>query len=66
MEHADEVMVLCKIRKEDFDEVRSEIEELHPYETPCIELLDVSDCNRPCVEWVRDSTAGRRADSGHR
>jgi len=66
IENTDEVMIAFKARGEDFDEIRAEIERLHPYETPCIELIQIGDCNRSCSDWVKDSTERHRANSVRR
>ena len=66
VERADEMMVFYKARAEDFAEIRTEIEKLHPYETPCIELVEIEDANSPCLEWIKDSTERHRAGSSRR
>ncbi len=66
VERTDEILVLYKARTDDFDEIAAEIRKLHPYETPCVELLKVDGCNRPCLDWITESTERPQAGSGRR
>jgi len=51
----DEVVSIVKTTSERWDEVKLEIEKLHPYETPCIMRLE-ADANKAYEDWIKDET----------
>jgi periplasmic divalent cation tolerance protein len=51
-----ETAILLKIRTEDFEELRSEILKLHPYEVPCIVRYDIEEGHEPYLRWILGAT----------
>lgn len=50
-----EIVSLVKTRTENWDKVRTAVEAIHPYETPCIMKLDVT-ANQAYVDWILAET----------
>jgi len=55
IERSGEVVSLIKTRKENFEIVRDEILNIHPYETPCILKLD-AEVNDSYGKWILGET----------
>ena len=51
----DESILLIKTTDEGYDRLESRIEELHPYEVPCIERFDETDLLERFGEWITAS-----------
>ena len=51
----DESILLIKTTDEGYDRLVSRIEELHPYEVPCIERFDETDLLERFGEWITAS-----------
>jgi len=51
----DEFIVLFKTRKENWDLVRTAIEEAHPYKVSCIAKID-AEANEVYENWVNDNS----------
>jgi len=52
----EEVVAFAKTVAEKVDAVVSRLEELHPYEVPCVVVLAVSGGTLPHLQWVRSQT----------
>lgn len=52
----DEVVLLAKTTDETYDALAARVEELHPYEVPCIERFDEGDALDAFGEWMADAT----------
>ncbi len=52
----DESALLIKTAPERYDDLESRIEEIHPYDVPCIERFEEADAHDSFVEWIEDST----------
>lgn len=48
-----EFALLCKTRKENYDEIKSEVEANHSYTTPLIEFWNVDGINEPYFNWLK-------------
>lgn len=55
IENNKEIVALLKTRRENTAKVQNLLEELHPYETPCIIRLPV-EANRGYEAWIQEST----------
>jgi periplasmic divalent cation tolerance protein len=53
--HEDEVVLLAKTTEERYPDLETRVEELHPYEVPCIERFDETDALDAFDEWLLDS-----------
>jgi periplasmic divalent cation tolerance protein len=53
----DEVVLLAKTTDERYADLEARVEELHPYDVPCVERFDESDALDPFAEWLDDSVA---------
>lgn len=52
-----EVVLLAKTTEAGFDDLRDRIEELHPYDVPCIERFDESAVLPAYADWIEESVA---------
>ena len=52
----DEVILLAKTTDDRYDELEARVEELHPYDVPCIERFDESGMLDAYRDWVADAT----------
>lgn len=48
----DEVVLLVKTTAERYDDTVARVEELHPYDVPCIERFEEADALDSFAEWV--------------
>lgn len=48
-----EFVLIAKTLDEKFEDVRAEIEKIHPYSTPCIIKIPVSS-NKKYFDWLKD------------
>jgi periplasmic divalent cation tolerance protein len=55
--HEEEVVLLAKTTDERYADLEARVEELHPYDVPCVERFDESDALEPFAEWLDDSVA---------
>lgn len=55
LENSHEIVTLLKTKKDNWDKVKSEIEKIHPYETPCIIKFDV-EANDSYESWIKSET----------
>jgi periplasmic divalent cation tolerance protein len=53
----DEVVLLAKTSDDRYDALEARVEELHPYEVPCIERFDEAGWLDAYGDWVADATA---------
>ena len=56
VEKSKEFGMLIKTKSELVEEVIRKVEELHSYDIPCIEVLDVEKGNSKFLEWVEKET----------
>lgn len=54
----EEVAVLYKTRREQYEAVEARIKALHPYDVPCIVSWPVHKGEQGFVSWVREQTGG--------
>ncbi len=52
----EEVILLAKTTTERYDELQERVEELHPYDIPCIERFDETDVLNSFEEWIQTET----------
>lgn len=50
-----ETVLIVKTVADRYGELESRIEEIHPYEVPCIERFEETDRAGPFAEWVEES-----------
>lgn len=50
-----EYLLIAKTKKELFDEVKSMIIELHPYEVAEVISIDINDGSKPYLDWIKNS-----------
>lgn len=48
-----EVVLIVKTTKNNFEEVKREVEKIHPYKIPCIVKIPVSS-NKKYFDWLKD------------
>jgi len=56
IENGSECILLLKIRFSDFQWVAESIRALHPDETPCIIMEDITAGYQPYLDWLLEST----------
>jgi periplasmic divalent cation tolerance protein len=59
IEDEPEAILLCKTTDGAYDALAARIEELHPFETPCIERFDARDVPDAFAAWRADAVAER-------
>lgn len=52
----DEVVLLAKTTDDRYDALEARVEELHPYDVPCIERFDEAGLLDAYGDWVSDAT----------
>lgn len=53
----DEVILLAKTTDERYDDLEARVQELHPYDVPCIERFDEAGMLDAYGDWIADATA---------
>jgi periplasmic divalent cation tolerance protein len=53
----DEVILLAKTTEDSFDQLVERVEELHPYDVPCIERFEEADVLESFAEWRDEEVA---------
>lgn len=48
-----EFVLILKTIQEKFQEIEKEIKKIHSYECPCIISLEVKECNKEYLEWIK-------------
>jgi periplasmic divalent cation tolerance protein len=56
IESAEEILVLMKIRSNDFPELIEAVKRLHPYEVPCIVKYEIASGYLPFLDWIKETT----------
>ena len=56
VKNSSEVASIVKTSEEKWEELKSEVERIHPYDVPCIMKLDV-EANDAYEEWIESETA---------
>lgn len=54
-----EVVLFAKTTEERYDDLKTRVVELHPYDVPCIERFDEDDVFDPFETWRDDAVRGR-------
>ena len=54
----DEVLLICKTRRDRYREIESSVRGMHSYEVAPIYMIEMSEGNRPYLDWIDDATAG--------
>jgi periplasmic divalent cation tolerance protein len=57
IENADEFLAVFKTTQKNKLKLKAEIRKTHPYKVPEIAELDVTDVNKPYLQWLIDSTS---------
>ena len=57
IEAAEEAVLIAKTRAEKFDALAKRVEEIRPYDTPCVIRLDISSGLPPFLDWIAAETA---------
>lgn len=52
-----EVLMLIKTQKSMFEQLKSKIEQVHPYSTPEIVSIDVAQGAKSYLDWIKSSTS---------
>jgi periplasmic divalent cation tolerance protein len=52
VQHSTEVAMILKTTRAQFEGIQAVFAHDHPYETPCLLMLEVSDGNPPFLAWV--------------
>lgn len=55
IKNSKEIVSLIKTKTENWRKVKTEIEKLHPYDTPCIMKIEV-EANKEYVKWIEAET----------
>ena len=53
--HEEEVVLLAKTTDERYADLEARVEELHPYDVPCVERFDETDALEAFADWLADS-----------
>ncbi|MGQ3414070.1 divalent-cation tolerance protein CutA [Natrinema sp. LN54] len=53
--HDDEIALLAKTTDDAYDALVARVQELHPYDVPCIERFDEDDVLESFADWRADS-----------
>lgn len=51
----DEAILFAKTSDDGYDDLKARLEELHPYDVPCIERFDATDVHPPFADWIADA-----------
>lgn len=54
----DELLLICKTRRDRYLEIESTVRGMHSYEVVPIFMLEMSEGSRPYLDWIDDATAG--------
>jgi periplasmic divalent cation tolerance protein len=57
VQEAAECIMIVKTVREQWDTLRLEIEDGHPYEIPCITAIPMLDANKPFLAWMEDQVS---------
>ena len=52
-----EVLMLIKTQKAMFEQLKSKIEQVHPYSTPEIVSIDLTQGAKSYLDWIKNSTS---------
>lgn len=61
VQNDNECVVIAKTRKSLFSDLRSRVQELHSYDTPCIVALPIEDGSADYLTWLENETADQAA-----
>lgn len=61
IEDEPEVVAIAKSTAAQVDRLATRVNELHPYDTPCVVALDVVGGDSRYLQWVREETNGSRS-----
>jgi periplasmic divalent cation tolerance protein len=61
--HDEETVLLAKTTEEVYEDLVTRVQDLHPYDVPCIERFDESHVLESFAEWRGESVAEREAGS---
>ena len=50
-----EFVLIAKTKKDNFEQVKKEVEKIHPYDIPCIVKIPVSS-NEKYYKWLKEAT----------
>jgi periplasmic divalent cation tolerance protein len=53
----EEIILLAKTTTDRYEELRDRVEQLHPYDVPCIERFDEDDILQVFADWRADATS---------
>lgn len=52
----EESLMIMKTRRELFEKLKDKITQIHPYETPEIIALEITDANQKYLQWINKET----------
>jgi periplasmic divalent cation tolerance protein len=53
IENAEESVLIVKSLDKKYEEIKKEVEKIHPYNLPCIMSLKVKDINEKYLDWLK-------------
>ena len=56
VENSHEVVIICKTTQSGYPAFEKRVRELHPYDTPCIVALPLTEGFAPFLQWIADET----------
>ena len=55
-----EVALIAKASREDFEAINTKVRAIHSYDCPCIVVWPIAEGDSEFVQWIRDETRGKR------
>jgi periplasmic divalent cation tolerance protein len=56
IKEAEECIMICKARTEDFEKIDFLVKSLHSYTCPCVISIPIEDGNKSFFEWIEKET----------
>ncbi len=57
LDYEPEVLALFKTSEEAYPALEAALLELHPYDLPEVIAIEIAQCSKPYLDWIRESTA---------
>ncbi len=57
VERADEVVLIAKTRQDNVQALIDRVREIHPYQTPCVVSIPITNGNPDYLNWIAGETA---------
>ncbi len=55
LEESQEVAIIAKTLESTFSKLTTRLQQIHPYECPCIVALPIAEGHAPFLQWIADS-----------